>query len=668
MNKERIKVYTYKRVSTAMQIDGYSLDAQRSRMKAYADFNDYEIVGEYEDAGKSGKSIEGRMQFRQMMEDVKSGKDNISYVLVFKLSRFGRNAADVLSTLQVMQDFGVNLICVEDGIDSSKDAGKLMISVLSAVAEIERENIRVQTMEGRIQKAREGKWNGGFAPYGYQLVNGKLEINEEEAVAIRTIYDQYVNTDIGSNGISKYLENHGIRKIQRQNGKNPLFDAHLVRLILKNPVYCGKIAYGRRKTEKVHGTRNEYHLVEQDNFLLVDGLHEAIIPEDVWNAAQAKLIAQAKKYEHVNKGKNERTHLLSGIVKCPICGAGMYGNKSIKYKKDGTKYKDFFYYGCKHRGMQRGHKCDYRKQIREELLDDAVAEVIVKLVSNPHFAAMMQEKINMKVDTTAIDQEITNYEKQLRQDYTIKSKLIEEIDNLNPDDRHYIRRKADLDDRLYRMYDKIEELESQLMDARAKKTSIEAEKITGDNIYKVLIYFDKLYFAMNDVERRQLIEALIAEIQIYEERKPNGQWLKSIRFKLPIIENDLSIGLDNGEHVETVVMLSHKKPDSVINVKVEFGEGEGKVPLDNIAKRAEAYKPKERVTYKMIKEYIEAKYGFKVHTAYIAEVKRELGLPMYDAPNAVEELKQPRKHPTVEKVEAIKDAMEYFNLISDNLI
>ncbi len=116
-------------------------------------------------------------------------------------------------------------------------------------------------------------------------------------------------------------------------------------------------------------------------------------------------------------------------------------------------------------------------------------------------------------------------------------------------------------------------------------------------------------------------------------------------------------------HVETVVMLSHKKTDSVINVKVEFGEGEGKVPLDNIAKRAEAYKPKERVTYKMIKEYIEAKYGFKVHTAYIAEVKRALGLPMYDAPNAVEELKHPRKHPTAEKVEAIKDALKHFEVI-----
>ena len=119
----------------------------------------------------------------------------------------------------------------------------------------------------------------------------------------------------------------------------------------------------------------------------------------------------------------------------------------------------------------------------------------------------------------------------------------------------------------------------------------------------------------------------------------------------------------NTVHVETVVLLSHKKPDGHINVKVEFGEGEGKVPLDNIAKRAESYKPKERVTYKMIKEYIEAKYGFKVHTAYIAEVKRDLGLPMYDAPNAVEELKQPRKHPAAEKVEAIKDALKYFKIV-----
>lgn len=236
----------------------------------------------------------------------------------------------------------------------------------------------------------------------------------------------------------------------------------------------------------------------------------------------------------------------------------MYGNKSIKRKKDGTKYKDFYYYGCKHRSMTRGHKCDYKKQIREELLDDAVTEVIVKLVSNPKFAAMMQKKIDRKVDTTAIEQEIDNYEKQLRQNYSVKSKLIEEIDALDPDDKHYIRRKADLDERLYKMYDKIEETENLMIAARAKKQAIEAEKLTGDNIYKVLIYFDKLYSAMNEAERRQLMEALITEIQIYEERQENGQWLKSMKFKLPIIEQDMEIGLDNDKHVETIVGLQRR--------------------------------------------------------------------------------------------------------------
>ena len=556
MKEEKIKVYTYTRVSTAMQIDGYSLDAQKARMKAYADFNDYQIVGEYEDAGKSGKSIEGRASFCRMMDDIKAGKDGISYVLVFKLSRFGRNAADVLSTLQIMQDFGVNLICVEDGIDSSKDAGKLMISVLSAVAEIERENIRIQTMEGRIQKAREGRWNGGFAPYGYRLVDGRLEINEEEAPAIRTIFDQYVNTNIGTTGLAKYLENHGIHKIQRQNGKNPLFASSTIQKILKNPVYCGKIAFGRRRTEKVKGTRNEYKLVEQESYLLVDGLHEGLVSEEVWQAAQVKMKATAQKYELVSRRKTDRVHLLSSIVKCPVCGAGMYGNKSIKKRPDGTKYKDFYYYGCKHRGMQRGYKCTYSKQIQEEVLDGAVAEVISKLVSNPKFAAMMQEKINMKVDTTAIEQEIAAYEKQLRQHYSTKSRLMEEIDSLDPDDRHFIARKSDLDDRLYKMYDKIEEVENGLMDARAKKQAIEADKITGDNIYKILICFDKLYATMTEAERRRLVEILIDEVQIYPERQPNGQWLKSVRFKLPIIDHDLELSLDNKDRVETVCALS----------------------------------------------------------------------------------------------------------------
>ncbi len=556
MKKEKIKVYIYTRVSTALQIDGYSLEAQKAKMQAYADFNDYEIVGEYEDAGKSGKSIEGRIAFNQMMQDIKSGKDGVSYVLVYKLSRFARNAADVLSTLQVMQDFGVNLVCVEDGIDSSKDAGKLMISILSAVAEIERENIRAQSMEGRLQKAREGKWNGGFAPYGYQLINGELKINEEEAFAIRVIFDKYVNTTMGANSIARYLDNQGIKKIPRQNGKTPLFSASLITRILKNPVYNGKIAYGRRRTEKKHGTRNEYQLVEQDDYLVADGIHEAIISDEVWEQAQIKIASQAKKYEHLHKPRGSATHLLSGLIKCPVCGAGLLGNKSVKYKKDGTKYKDFFYYGCKHRKRERGHKCNFNKQIRKEILDEAVAEVITKLVSNPKFANLMQEKINMKVDTSNIDNEIENYQNELRKSNLLKSKILEDLDKLDIEDRHYSRMKEDLENRLYKSYDKIESIERSLIDSKAKRENIEAEKLTGDNIYKILIYFDKLYDLMNDEERRRLMEALIEEIHIYEEKQANGQWLKSITFKLPIIPEDTLEGLDNKLQVETVVLLS----------------------------------------------------------------------------------------------------------------
>ena len=650
MKKEKIKVYLYTRVSTTMQIDGYSLDAQKTKMKAFCDYNEYEIAGEYEDAGKSGKSIEGRVSFNQMMEDIKSGKDGVSYVLVFKLSRFGRNAADVLATLQVMQDFGVNLICVEDGIDSSKDAGKLMISVLSAVAEIERENIRVQTMEGRMQKAREGKWNGGFAPYGYSLIDGKLEANEEEAVAIRMIFDQYVNTDLGANGIAKYLENHGIHKIARQNGKNPLFDAALIRRIIQNPVYSGKISYGRRRTEKVHGTRNEYRQVKKDDYLLVDGLHEALVSEEVWEQAQVKVAAQAKKYEKVNRDKREKIHLLSGILKCPVCGAGMYGNKSIKKRKDGSNYKDFYYYGCKHRNMTRGHKCDYKKQVHEEMLDASVAEVISKLVSNPKFSDLIRNKINMEVDTGALDQEIENYKIQLRKLYHNKDTILSDMDSLDYEDKHYQRRKTDLENHLYKTYDKIDEAEELLVSAKAKKRSLLADKITGDNIYKALIFFDKLYAQMNEAEKREFLSQLVDNVQIYEERKENGQWLKSIEFKLPIIEKEFTLSLDNDTQNETVVLLSQQKPDDYIEVELELDE------LDLTLAESKA-------TYAEIKDCVLEKHGLKVSNLYISQVKRKCGIierENYNKPKS-EDAKQPQCPKDKEK--AIKDALEHFGMV-----
>lgn len=151
MNREGKKCFLYLRVSTEMQVDGYSLEAQKNCLKKFAEREELVIAGVYEDAGKSGKSIEGRPAFRRMLSDIESGA-GIDYVMVYKLSRFGRNAADILNSLELLQTYDVNLICIEEGIDSSQTSGKLLISVLSAVAEIERENILEQTMNGRREK------------------------------------------------------------------------------------------------------------------------------------------------------------------------------------------------------------------------------------------------------------------------------------------------------------------------------------------------------------------------------------------------------------------------------------------------------------------------------------------------------------------------------------
>ena len=209
MNREGKKCCLYIRVSTEMQVDGYSLEAQKNGLKRFAEREEMQVVEVYEDAGKSGKSIDGRPSFKRMLSDIQKGL-GVDYVLAYKLSRFGRNAADILNSLEFIQSYDVNLICVDEGIDSSQTSGKLLISVLSAVAEIERENILEQTMNGRREKARQGKWNGGQAPYGYILKDETLIIDENEAAVVRAIFDKFVNTNMGYTGIARYLNLRGI--------------------------------------------------------------------------------------------------------------------------------------------------------------------------------------------------------------------------------------------------------------------------------------------------------------------------------------------------------------------------------------------------------------------------------------------------------------------------
>ena len=215
------------------------MDAQKDKLKKYAEFQDMEIVGEYSDEGHSGKNIKGRQEFMRMLNDIEEGKDGVDFVLVFKLSRFGRNA-------------------------------------------------------------------------------------EDEVEIIQMIFDRYIHTNDGINGVANYLSNHGYTKKLCQNGTIPGFSASFIKKIIDNPVYMGKIAYGRRRTEKKTGTRNETHVVEQSDFPVYEGVREAIIAEEDRELAQEKRSKNNYRREKIHDP--EHAHILSGILKCPCCGKGMYGN------------------------------------------------------------------------------------------------------------------------------------------------------------------------------------------------------------------------------------------------------------------------------------------------------------------------------------------------------
>ena len=478
--KKKEKCYLYIRVSTAMQVDGYSLDAQKDRLVKFAEFQGMEIVREYCDAGKSGKSITGRPEFQQMLQDVADGRDGVSYILVFKLSRFGRNAADVLNSLQYIQDYGVNLICVEDGIDSSKDSGKLTITVLSAVAEIERENILVQTMEGRRQKAREGKWNGGQAPFGSLLdsKNSTLIVNPEEAEIVRIIFDKFIHTDMGADSISNYLNQHGYSKKKLRDQEVSHFSRSTIIKILDNPVYAGKIAYGKSVTEKVKGTRDQYRRVKQDEYLLADGLHEAIIDPETWEAAKAKRKVTGVKWNKTHSLDHE--HILSGILKCPVCGSGMAGTVRRRKNKKTGEYKDDFYYRCQHRRkIDEDHFCDFKPSLNQDELNEKVVQIIRDMVAMEKFRDFIQSKLQEKVDVSSLEEEREQVKGRLQQVMGAKKKLVLMLDKLDVNDRHYERKYQDMQERLDNLYDRISELEEMLADVEEKISASCGEQITG---------------------------------------------------------------------------------------------------------------------------------------------------------------------------------------------
>ena len=566
MKKKKLRCYIYVRVSTSMQVDGYSLEAQRERLLRFAEFQEMEVVREYCDAGKSGKNISGRPEFSQMLQDIAEDRDRVDFILVFKLSRFGRNAADVLNSLQYIQDFGVNLICVEDGIDSSKDSGKLTITVLSAVAEIERENILVQTMEGRRQKAREGKWNGGQAPFGYELdsKNGTLTVNSKEAEIVKIIFSKFVNEGLGADSICDYLNQHGYQKKKVKKNELNYFSRGLIMKILDNPVYIGKIAYGRTATEKVKGSRDQYKRVKTDDYMLIDGIHEAIVDQELWEAARIRRKETGVKWNKTHSLEHE--HILSGILRCPVCGSGLVGTVRRRKNKKSGEYKDDFYYKCLHRKkIDDIHFCNFRLVLNQDEINHQTEEIILDMVEDPEFRDYMVSKLDEKVDVSALETEKNQIMEQLRQVMGAKKKLTEMMERLDIGDKHYDRKYQDMQDRQNVLYDRISELEEAIADIEVKISGAYEEKITTDQLYKILLNFDKMYYKMSDLEKKRFMREFIEGIELYPEKQKDGRILKQISLGFPVFyegsEGD-TIWLHKENTAETVVLLSKGEIDS----------------------------------------------------------------------------------------------------------
>ena len=198
----------------------------------------------------------------------------------------------------------------------------------------------------------------------------------------------------------------------------------------------------------------------------------------------------------------DRSHLLTGILKCPLCGSSMYTNKHAWTNKDGT-YKEVYYYICGRNKQERGHHCDYKASLRKTDIEPLVIEAVKELVSDKYFAKEIEKRVGVQTDTTAIDKELANYESKLKEVDLNKARLEREIDNLPIDARFRERKIHDMTLRLDALYDTIVELEERIEDAKLRNSSIEMETITLDNIYKLMLNFGKLYDIISDEEKEK---------------------------------------------------------------------------------------------------------------------------------------------------------------------
>ena len=516
--EKRLRVAAYCRVSTDTEDQ---LNSYKSQVKYYTELikskPEWSLAGIYADEAITGTQVKKREDFQRLINDCMNG--DVDMVITKSISRFARNTLDTLKYVRMLKDKGVAVFFEEENINTLTMDGELLLVILSSVAQQEVENISA---------------NDGVA------------------------------------GIARYLNTHGYVKKLRQNGTIPKFSAVFVRGILDNPIYCGKIAFGRRKVEKKLGTRNEMHVVKQSEFPVYVGQHEAIVSEDDWNLAQTKRQRTTGRREKVRDP--DHAHILSGILKCPCCGRNLYGNVSKAHSKDN---KTRYYYFCKSIKGQTGHECSFRLNIEQNEINQMVASIVSAMVHDPRFVDAIKEKIGSAVDTSELDRQADAIKAQLRQRLSTKSRLEHQMDTLDFNDPYYDRKALDLQRRYDEQYELIEDMETQLAEIQGQIDDIHQEKITADNIYHLLLAFDEVYNAATEVEQKEFMRAFIERIDIFPEKQPNGNWIRNIVFAFPVPYNGKEIRefpLESQSTVEAVLLLTKLHVERHIEVDVSIDE------------------------------------------------------------------------------------------------
>ena len=303
--------------------------------------------------------------------------------------------------------------------------------------------------------------------------------------------------------------------------------------------------------------------------------------------------------------------------------------------------------------MVRGKHCEYKAMLKKTDIEPMVIEAIREIVRNEEYAQAIKKRIGVQIDTKAVDKELEGYQAKLKEVDLNKTRLEREIDSLPADAKYRERKLHDMTLRLDSLYDVIVELEEKIEDARLRRDAIKQQAITLENIYKIMVNFDCVYNIINDEEKRNVVTALIKEIEIY--RNDESEYpLKRIGLNFPVFKDGGEVTellWDKGNTVETVMSLVQQKPDDIVKVGID---------ADELA----VTKAESKATYGEIQARVKEQTGLNVTPLYIAQVKRKHGIIERECYNKAKSESAKMLICPPDKEKAIEDALRFFGMIA----